>query len=282
MPDLSDSAVFFEADASNSAGTDPSWPERMLPTKVNDSARALQGAITRFRNRTGPTLQSAGTANAQTLTYTVAPTAYVTGDVYEFTVGTGLTNTGATTLNVNGLGAKNILLGPYPLTGRELRETQLVHVGYDGTQFQLLRGLTPVATGFTPANPAGRTGAAVMMGIGSTCTITPLVSGEVQISLAGDLGTGTTAAAGPIIVQLRYGTGAAPANAAAVTGTAAGSAINFTLTNYASGDRLPFSCLAHITGMSLGTAYWLDISLSCASGTATAQNLSMIVRESPR
>jgi hypothetical protein len=64
------------------------------------------GAVKRWRDQTVPTVTSAGTANAQTLTYTVAPIAYVAGDTYSFIA--GATNTGAATINVNGLGAKNI------------------------------------------------------------------------------------------------------------------------------------------------------------------------------
>jgi len=279
MADLSNSAVFFEADASNTSGTVPTWQENMVPSLVNDSARALQGALTRFRNRIGPAIVSSGSANAQTLTYTVAPTAYVVGDLYSFTVGG--TNTGATTLNINGLGAKNILLGANALQGGELRQAQMVMVGYDGTQFQLLRGITPAAAGFTPNNPTGRVGAAVMMGIGSTCTITPRVSGEIAIHLTGDIGSGTTAGTASL-VQLRYGTGTAPANADAVTGTAVGSVISWLNTTYTAGDRYPFTCLGHATLLTVGTAYWIDISLSGTGGTVTAQNLSMILRESPR
>lgn len=281
MPDLSNNSVFNQADASNNSGTDPSWAESMLPSKVNDSARALQGALKRWHDHVGPTLDSGGSANVQTLTYTVAPTAYVTGDLYGFMVGAGLTNTGATTLNVNGLGAKDIFIGSTTLQGGELRENQFVLVGYDGTQFQLLRGIVPASGGFTPGNPTGVAGAAVMMGIGATCAITPRVSGEILISLSGDQGN-SSAGIGPNVVQLRYGTGTAPVNGAAVTGTAAGSAISLTLTNSASGDRHPFSCCAHVTGLTVGTAYWIDISLSSTIGTSTAQNLSMIVRESPR
>lgn len=253
-----------------------------MPSKVNDSARAFQGAVKRFYDRVSATKVSGGTANVQTLTYDVAPAAYVTGDRFTFTVGTGLTNTGATTLNVNGLGAKNIFIGPNTLQGGELQQAQAIDVVYDGTQFQLIRGIVPAAIGFTPGNPTGRAGTAVMMGIGSTCTITPEVSGEIQISLVGDLGTNATAGT-TMVVQLRYGSGTAPVNGAAVTGTAAGSAVTLLLTSYTSGDRYPFSCVGHVSGLTVGTAYWIDISLSASGGgTGTSQNLSMTVRESPR
>lgn len=281
MADIS-AATWSETDASNTASPPDGDPEGQLPSTVNNSLRAIRGAIKRWYDHSGPTLVSAGTANAQTLTYAVAPTAYVTGDVYSFTVGTALTNTGATTLNVNGLGAKNIFIGSTTLQGGELREAQLITVGYDGTQFQLLRGIVPAVGGFTPSNPTGVVGAAVMMGLGSTCTITPRVSGLIGIWLTGDLGTNATAGT-TMIVQLKYGTGTAPVNGAAVTGTSAGAATTLTLTSYTSGDRYPFSACGHVSGLTVGTAYWIDISLSASGGgTGTSQNLSMIVRESPR
>jgi hypothetical protein len=237
------------------------------------------GAVKRSYDHLNATAVSAGTANVQTLTYTVAPTAYVAGDCYAFRV--GLTNTGATTLNVNGLGAKNVLIGASALAGGELQIGQVAVVHYDGTSFQLVHAQKPASAGFAVSNPVGVAGAAVMMGIGGACTITPTVSGEIGIWLTGDIGTGTTA--GTVIrVQLYFGTVTAPTNGAAVTGTATGSSINFTMTGYTANDRYPFSAYAHVTALTAGVAYWIDISLSATTGTATAQNMEMIVRETPR
>ena len=50
-------------------------------------------------------------------------------------------NTGAVTLNINGVGAKAITKsGSLPLTGAEIAAGQVVEVSYDGTQFQLVSG----------------------------------------------------------------------------------------------------------------------------------------------
>lgn len=77
--------------------------------------------------------------------YTVAPvpafltsaSAYQFGRIYAFKV--PHTNTGAATLNVNGLGSKNITKnGTVALAAGDLVVNQLVLVMYDGTQFQLL------------------------------------------------------------------------------------------------------------------------------------------------
>lgn len=130
-----------EIDASNTAAPPDGWPSvTMRPNEVEPSARAMMGAIKRFYNRVNAVKASAGSANAQTLTYDVAPAAYVTGDAYTFRVGAGLTNTGATTLNVNSLGAKTIKRGTADLTGNEIRAGEVVSVYYDGTDFQLPLG----------------------------------------------------------------------------------------------------------------------------------------------
>jgi hypothetical protein len=79
---------------------------------------------------------SAGTANAQTLTLSPAITAYVAGQTFRFLVGTS--NTGATTLNVNAVGAKAIQVQGAACVGGELVANNIAEVVYDGTQFQLL------------------------------------------------------------------------------------------------------------------------------------------------
>ena len=93
------------------------------------------GALKRWKNQTGPTLTSAGT-NTVTLTYGVSPTAYVRGDEYVFLAGN--TNTGAVTIDVNGLGPINVVTADgQTLQGQELQAGQVIHVYYDGTYFRL-------------------------------------------------------------------------------------------------------------------------------------------------
>ena len=78
-----------------------------------------------------------GTANIYVLTLSPAPAAYVTGNRFTFKV--NVTNTGPSTLNVNGLGAKSIKKGDGvtdPAAG-DLTIGQIVSVVYDGTNFQM-------------------------------------------------------------------------------------------------------------------------------------------------
>jgi hypothetical protein len=282
MADLSNNTVFSQADASNTSGTVPTWQEGMVPSLVNDSARALQGSLKRFYDHANATIASGGTANVQTLTYTVAPAAYVAGDRYTFRVGSTLNNTGATTIDVNGLGAKAIQIGENALVGGELRQFQVADIVYDGTVFLLNRPIVPVSAGFLPANPTGTSdGTGLMMGIGATCAFTPTVSGSVAVWVTGNVTTDTNGSGSQM--QIRYGTGAAPANGAALSGTTSGSLIAQSCT--AANELEAFMLLGNITGLVIGTAHWIDLRLSNSSAGAevsTLSNISVIVKEAQR
>lgn len=105
--DLSDNATYSETDASNNTTTNPGWPENMAPSRVNDAARALQGALKRFWDRIGGTIASTGSGNAYTITYSVSPTTYGNGETFTFKP--NFTNYGAASLNINAVGWKSIV-----------------------------------------------------------------------------------------------------------------------------------------------------------------------------
>jgi len=72
------------------------------------------------------------------ITLDPAPTAYTTGMMIIFTANTA--NTGACTLNVNGLGAKSIKkLHDQDPGNNDIEATSVVMVVYDGTNFQMLQ-----------------------------------------------------------------------------------------------------------------------------------------------
>ena len=76
-----------------------------------------------------------GSANAYAIAPSPAITAYTVGQIFSFK--TSNANTGASTLNVNGLGTKNIYFKQAALTGGEIGTGSVVVVEYDGTQFQM-------------------------------------------------------------------------------------------------------------------------------------------------
>jgi hypothetical protein len=86
MADLSDGANWFEIDASNNKTSPNGWPEGMMPSGVNDSARADKGALKRFWDRINPVqaITPAGGVWTFTTSNPTYPTAYVDGEVYAF------------------------------------------------------------------------------------------------------------------------------------------------------------------------------------------------------
>jgi len=79
----------------------------------------------------------AAASDAYAITLSPAPAAYATGQTFNFTANTA--NTGASTLNVNGLGAKAIkkFHDKDTATG-DIESGQAINVFYDGTNFQML------------------------------------------------------------------------------------------------------------------------------------------------
>ncbi len=91
--------------------------------------------------------------------------------------------------------------------------------------------------------------------------ITPLVSGIVIMDVSCDLVNDGTGLGGVTALNLRYGTGTAPTQGAAATGTTADS-VAWTQTTTETFRRL----VAKVTGLTAATAYWVDLSMVCVSG----------------
>lgn len=138
--------------------------------------------------------------------------------------------------------------------------------------------------GATPANPTGTNNATgVMMGL--ALSFTPTASGKVNINVVFDCINATGPDGGKF--DIRFGTGTAPINGAALTGTAIGSRPQFTEgdangllgVNYIE-PRFPFS-LTGAVSLVVGTTYWFDLSQAIVTGsTVTAENISYVIEES--
>jgi hypothetical protein len=130
---------------------------------------------------------------------------------------------------------------------------------------------SPAATQTTPADPAVTTSlTAVMMGLAGT--ITPSVTGNILITISGDIDNATNSRGS--IVQMRTGTGTAPINGAASAGTARGGAVNFFQNSGVT--RAPFSLNCVLTGQTLNTAIWIDVALnSVTGGSSRIRNISI-------
>lgn len=118
----------------------------------------------------------------------------------------------------------------------------------------------------TPSNPASTQNTTGVMS-GLSGSITPTCSGVVSINICG--GITNTSISGGANIQIRFGTGTAPSNGAALIGTAAGVLIHTTQNALGTGIY-PFSIHAIISGLILGTTYWIDISLASKSAGTTS------------
>lgn len=122
----------------------------------------------------------------------------------------------------------------------------------------------------TPSDPTGNGNSAYKM-MGLAGSITPSSSGRILLIISGDGQVGSSAAGGNI--KLKYGTSTAPTNGATETGTTAGGILNYR--NSAAAQVFPYSQQAVITGLTVGTAYWLDEALISSAGTASLKDISI-------
>lgn len=120
-----------------------------------------------------------------------------------------------------------------------------------------------------PGAPTGTTSTTgVMAGVGSTCTITPTYSTRVFFMITGVIANNTSGSGSNAL--LKFGTGTAPTNGAAATGTTIGNASTFYPTPNANNIYVPFVTQGIVAGLTTGTAYWFDIDqYSTTSGTTT-------------
>jgi hypothetical protein len=119
----------------------------------------------------------------------------------------------------------------------------------------------------TPANPTNLTNNAFrMFGLGSTIVITPLKSGKVQLIIKYmPGGTGTN---GMNSYKIVYGTGVAPANGAAASGTIVGGTDSGGTTIAVAGTPPSIVRTIIVTGLTLNTAYWFDVQGAKNSGNS--------------
>jgi len=120
------------------------------PSTVAPIIRAIRGAVRRSYEQINPIFTSTGSANAYVLTYPIAPEKYSKGIIYAFWA--NHTNTGAATLNINGLGAKAITSSDKnPLVASQILADTVVTVVYDGSAFRMIAASTvnPKFTGMT-------------------------------------------------------------------------------------------------------------------------------------
>jgi hypothetical protein len=142
------------------------------------------------------------------------------------------------------------------------------------------QSLTNATLQQSSANPATTTSTAgVMMGLGKDqagsgahpCTITPVYSGRIKIEFIGIV---TNSVSSDLtVVKVSFGSGTAPSNGVAFTGTQVGNQIASSAPT--TSGSTSFVDGGIVTGLSTGTAYWFDINASTNSGgTSSVSSIS--------
>jgi hypothetical protein len=119
--------------------------------------------------------------------------------------------------------------------------------------------------------------AEIMAAIGNY--LTPSFSGKVLLNLSGYMANNTPNQGA--MAQLRWGTGTKPSIGATVAGTVVGG-MAFTA-SYIANAPSPVNLAAIITGLTVGTRYWFDVScgVSGGSGQAKLYSCAMCAAEIP-
>lgn len=180
-------------DASNTAR----FPEDQAASTLNDGARALEGIVARWHNDINGSVATTGSANAYVMAANQTLSAYYDGLVLAFEA--NFTNTGAATVNVDGLGAKSIKkMGDASLTdlaADDIESGRRYVIIYDGTQFQAMSPLDSVRTNSNGDLLIGKTSLSIstagaqIRGDGSVSTITRDGGTVWQINRLTDDGT---------------------------------------------------------------------------------------------
>jgi hypothetical protein len=157
----------------------------------------------------------------------------------------------------------------------------LAERSYNSLTDKPINGATPAL--FTPANPTGTSGGSyVMMGLGATIKMTPLRTGKIRYAINGKCSG--NAANLEIGIKAVYGTGVAPANGAAATGTVIGVIFNDGVLATAGAVNPYFTKNVIISGLIVGTAYWFDVQVAragSATGTVSISLLEATLEELP-
>jgi hypothetical protein len=112
--------------------------------------------------------------------------------------------------------------------------------------------------------------------LGAAVSVTPRNSSRLHVTFDGAVAN-SAAAAGQVIPS--FGTGTAPVNSAAFSGTQVGNGASMTSIAATVAAAFPFSTSVVMTGLTIGTKYWLDLDCLVASGTITITNLNVTVVE---
>lgn len=124
-----------------------------------------------------------------------------------------------------------------------------------------------------PTDPTGTTSLTGVM-MGCAVAFTPKLTGRIRVLVSGVGNNNTASDGGTLFIQ--YGTGTAPINAAAPTGTRTGNQPIFV----SGTNKSSFTAVGFVLGLIPGTAYWFDVELAALTGgTASLTKLQFEIEE---
>lgn len=238
--------------ASNSnADSDINWSEGQAPSTVNNSARVMMTRVKELLTDIGGSLSAGGTANGLTVTAESAFTAYANGQIISFRATAD--NTGAATLNVNGVGAKAIRkmdsTGDVALIAGEIQDTGIYVAQYSSAlngaagAWLLINptisatsiGAQPLDADLTAIAALAKTDGNFIVGDGSTWVVESGATVRTSLGLgtSATVNTGTSGATIPLLNGANTHSGAAIfSSTVALNGTATVKAADNVATTY--------------------------------------------------
>src|SRR5919109_3212293 len=184
--------------ASNNSSPPNGAPEGMAPSTVNDVMREIMAAAARWYQDTDGGLVTGGSGNSFTITTNNAHASLGAQSFIVFRANRA--NTGASTLNVDGLGAKSLRFDGSALAGAEIVANKIYVVAYnsndDAYDLQGFLPIVPLTKGGTGATTAAA--ARTNLGLGSIATVAspvPVANGSTAATDAATARTNLGAAA---------------------------------------------------------------------------------------
>lgn len=277
--------LFYKADAGNAYSSSNYWVgiATVAITSGSTGLIRLGGSVTGLTGLTVSQIYYVGSSGA--LTATLPANARPVGQADTATSIVMNANPPPFYVSANGVPTTSAANGSILIGRASDRTLQLGQLtAGNGVSIVGTSGAITISTGTfghtttTAANPSGTTDlTGKMMGLAGS--ITPMSTGTVLFCMAGTLANDTSPDGA--FVQLTRGTGAAPTNGAALTGTAIGSVevLSIIASNT---QRSPFGGCALSTGLATNTPVWYDIRLAAlAGGTATATSVVLTAVELP-
>ncbi|MFZ1077203.1 MAG: hypothetical protein WAN47_07220 [Nitrosotalea sp.] len=125
-------------------------------------------------------------------------------------------------------------------------------------------------------NATGPTAATVVM-MGDYATLTPEVTGNVEVTISGYVDTGSNG--GGCVIEIRYSTSNMGINGATLAGTELGSDLSVKIPT--SGDPIPFARTGEITGLTPGTTEYVDLAAArtTSGSTCVLYNTEWLLQE---